>query len=59
MYKSYFTGKNINAKKKEEELGFELIQIVTVFSCRLQGKRENKAKEMIKELLKSDIGEES
>ena len=36
-----------------------MIQIVTVFSCRLQGKRANKAKKMIKELLENDIGEES
>ena len=32
----------------------DLIQIVTVFSCRLQGKRANKAKKMIKELLADD-----
>ncbi|SHI82024.1 Resolvase, N terminal domain [Clostridium amylolyticum] len=32
---------------------------INVFSCRLQGKRANKAKKMIKELLESDIGEES
>ena len=36
-----------------------MIQIITVFSCRLQGKRANKAKKMIKELLENDIGEES
>ena len=36
-----------------------MIQIITVFSCRLQGKRANKAKMMIKELLENDIGEES
>lgn len=34
----------------------DLIQIVTVFSCRLQGKRANKAKKMIKELLENDTG---
>ncbi|WP_129600933.1 IS607 family transposase [Anaerophilus nitritogenes] len=44
---------------EEQELVEDLIQIVTVFSCRLQGKRANKAKKMIKELLESDIGEES
>ena len=30
-----------------------------VFSCRLQGKRANKAKKMITELLENDTGEES
>ena len=38
-------------KIEEQELVEDLIQIVTVFSCRLQGKRANKAKKMIKELL--------
>lgn len=41
-------------KTEEQELVEDLIQIVTVFSCRLQGKRANKAKMMIKELLKDD-----
>lgn len=38
-------------KTEEQELVEDLIQIITVFSCRLQGKRANKAKKMIKELL--------
>ena len=46
-------------KTEEQELVEDLIQIVTVFTCRLQGKRANKAKKMIKELLESDTGEES
>lgn len=46
-------------KTEEQELVEDLIRIVTVFSCRLQGKRANKAKKMIKELLESDTGEES
>ena len=46
-------------KTEEQELARDLIQIVTVFSCRLQNKRANKAKKMIKELLENDIGEES
>jgi predicted site-specific integrase-resolvase len=46
-------------KTEEQELVEDLIQIVTVFSCRLQGKRANKAKKMIKELLECDISEES
>ena len=46
-------------RTEEQELVEDLIQIVTVFSCRLQGKRANKAKKMIKELLENDTGEES
>lgn len=46
-------------KSEQEELVEDLIQIVTVFSCRLQGKRANKAKKMIKELIENDTGEES
>jgi len=46
-------------KAEEQELVEDLIQIVTAFSCRLQGKRANKAKKMIKELLKGDTGKES
>lgn len=49
-----------NAKKlKEQELVEDLIQIVTVFSCRFQGKRVNKAKKMIKELLEYDTCKEN
>ncbi|MHB8127364.1 MAG: IS607 family transposase [Desulfitobacteriaceae bacterium] len=46
-------------KTEEQELVEDLVQIVTVLSCRLQGKRAHKAKKMIKELLENDIGEES
>lgn len=46
-------------KTEEQELVEDLIQIVRVFSCRLQGNRANKAKKMIKELLESDTGKES
>ena len=46
-------------KTEEQELVEDLIQIVTIFSCRLQGKRANKAKKMIKELIEDDIGEKS
>ena len=38
-------------KTEEQELALDLIQIITIFSCRLQGKRANKAKKIIKELL--------
>jgi len=41
-------------KTEEQELVEDLIQVVTVFSCRLQGKRANKAKKMIKELMEND-----
>ena len=41
-------------KIEEQELVEDMIQIVTVFSERLQGKRANKAKKMIKELLEDD-----
>ena len=41
-------------KSEQEELVEDLIQIVTVFSCRLQGKRANKTKKMIEELIKDD-----
>ena len=43
-------------KTEDQELVEDLIQIVTVFSCRLQGKRANKAKKMIKELSEDDKG---
>jgi len=46
-------------KTEEQELVEDLIQIVTVFSCRLQGKKANKAKKMIKELMSNDTDEES
>lgn len=41
-------------KTEEQELLEDFIQIVTVFSSRLQGKRANKAKKMIKELIEDD-----
>ncbi|MDF2675206.1 MAG: transposon, resolvase [Clostridiales bacterium] len=41
-------------ENEEEELVEDLTQIITVFSCRLQGNRVNKAKKMIKELLLDD-----
>jgi len=41
-------------RTEEQELVEDLVQIITVFSCRLQGKRANKAKKIIKELLEDD-----
>lgn len=46
-------------KTGEQELVEDLVQIITVFSCRLQGKRANKAKKLIKELLANDNGKKS
>lgn len=39
-------------KSEQQELVEDLVQIITVFSCKLQGKRANKAKSMVKELIK-------
>ena len=44
-------------KTEDQELVEDLVQIITVFSCRLQGKRANKAKKMIKELTEIDTGD--
>lgn len=41
-------------KTEEQELVEDLVQIITEFSCKLQGKRANKAKRMIQELTESD-----
>lgn len=46
-------------RTEEQELLEDLVQIVTVFSCRLQGKRANKAKKIIKELLEDDKDHEN
>ena len=37
-------------RTEQQELVEDLVQIITVFSCKLQGKRANKAKRMIREL---------
>lgn len=39
-------------KTQDEELVEDLIQIITVFSCRLQGKKKTKTKEILEELSK-------
>ncbi|MCC0645747.1 MULTISPECIES: IS607 family transposase [unclassified Clostridioides] len=46
-------------KIDEEELVEDLVQIITVFSCRLQGKRAKKTRRIIKELAENDKSEES
>lgn len=41
-----------NTKKSEQqELVEDLVQIITVFSCKLQGKRANKTRKLVKELI--------
>lgn len=42
-------------KTEEQELVEDLVQIITVFSCKLQGKRANKMKEVIAELKDENI----
>lgn len=44
-------------KTQQEELVEDLIQIITVFSCRLQGRRASRTRKMIDELIK-DGGED-
>lgn len=41
-------------RSEQEELIEDLVQIITVCSCKLQGKRANKVKKMIKELTEND-----
>lgn len=38
-------------KTDEQELVEDLIQIITVFSCRLQGRRANKTRKLVDELI--------
>lgn len=55
--KSYGTSIEVidnTEKTEQQELIEDLVQIITLFSCRLQGKRAKKTKEMIKELVKDD-----
>ena len=40
-------------KIEQQELVEDLVQIITVFSCKLQGKRANKAKKLVKELVEA------
>ena len=42
-------------KAEQQELVEDLIQIITVFSCRLHGKKAQKAKNFIKELKEKEI----
>ena len=47
---------NRTEKTEQQEIVEDLVQIITVFSCKLQGKRANKARKLVKELI--DDGEE-
>lgn len=42
-------------KTKEQELVEDLTQIITVFSCRLHGKRAAKTKQLMKDLITEDV----
>ena len=44
-------------KSEQQELVEDLVQIITSFSCKLQGKRANKARRLVKELIED--GEEN
>ena len=44
-------------KSEQQELVEDLVQIITVFSCKLQGKRANKARKFVRELIEG--GEDS
>ena len=37
-------------KSEQQELVEDLVQIITIFSCKLQGKRANKARKLVEEL---------
>ena len=41
-------------KSEQQELVEDLVQIITVFSCELQGKRANKTIKLVKELIEGD-----
>ena len=42
---------NTEKTEQQEELVEDLVQIITVFSCKLQGKRANKARKLVRELI--------
>ena len=46
-------------KTEQQELVEDLVQIITVFSCKLQGKRANKARKLVKELISQANGKKS
>ena len=40
---------NRTEKTEQQEIVEDLVQIITVFSCKLQGKRANKARKLVKD----------
>lgn len=46
-------------KSEQQELVEDLVQIITVFSCRLHGKRANNARKIVKELIKDEDNSQS
>ena len=42
---------NRTEKTEQQEIVEDLVQIITVFSCKLQGKRANKERKLVKELI--------
>ena len=46
-------------KNQDQELVEDLVQIITVFSCKIQGKRKSKTKKLLKEFSKKIILEEN
>lgn len=44
-------------KFEQQELVQDLAQIITVFSCKLQGKRANKAKKLVQELIQEETSD--
>ena len=44
-------------KTEQQELVEDLVQIITVFSCKVQGKRANKQRKLVNEL-RDDGGEQ-
>lgn len=41
-------------KTEQQELIEDLVQIMTVFSCKLQGKRTNQVRKLVKQLIEED-----
>ncbi|RHR92556.1 IS607 family transposase, partial [Ruminococcus sp. AF14-5] len=41
-------------KSEQQELVEDLVQIITIFSCKLHGKRANIAKKLIRELIQGE-----
>jgi len=53
-FSNYMIVKGYSFKSGEQELVEDMIQIVTVFSARLNCKRDSKAKKLLKEFAKDD-----